>query len=128
MFRRPLLFLPVLLGAIALPAAPALAGEDDGDSGSARLYASQGCVFGERAKASVAGDDIDRVAFYVDGDRVKTVDEPNSSGRYAFSMACSGLSVGAHHASAVVRFEEGSHQTLRFQLTRARQTSPRFTG
>ena len=128
MFRRSLLFLPVLLGAIALPGAPAFAGEEDDDSGSARLHVSQGCVSKARAKAWVAGDDIARVAFYVDGDRVKTVTKPNAAGRYAFSMSCSRLSFGAHRASAVVTSSEGSRQALRFQITRAAQVSPRFTG
>ena len=46
-------------------------------------------------------------------------------------MKCRHLSVGAHRARAVVTFEEGSspaRQTLRFQITRARKVSPRFTG
>ena len=128
MFRRSLLFLPVLLGAIALPGAPAFAGEEDGDSGSARLHVSQGCVSKARAKAWVTGDDVARVAFYVDGDRVKTVTKPNAAGRYAFSMSCSRLSFGAHRASAVVTSSEGSRQALRFQITRAARVSPRFTG
>ena len=128
MFRRSLLFLPVLLGAIALPGAPAFAGEEDGGSGSARLHVSQSCVSADRAKAWVTGDDIARVAFYVDGDRVRTVTRPNAAGRYAFSMSCSRLSVGAHRASAVVTSSEGSRETLRFQITRAAQVSPRFTG
>ena len=128
MFRRPLLVLPVLLGAMALPAAPALAGEEDDDSGAAKLRASHGCVSGDRARAVVTGDDIDTVAFYVDGDRVKMVTRPDAGGRYRFSMSCSRLSVGAHRASAVVTSEEGSRRTLRFRITRAAQVSPRFTG
>jgi hypothetical protein len=130
-FRRPMLFLPAVLAAIALPVAPALAGEDDDDSGSAALHASQGCVSGDRAKAAVTGDDIDTVAFFVDGKLEKTVTRPAVTGRFVFAMRCSRLSVGAHRARAVVTFEEGSspaRQTLRFQITRSRQGSPRFTG
>jgi hypothetical protein len=128
--RRPLLLLPAVLAAIALPSAPALAGEDD-DSDSAALHASQGCVSGNRAKATVTGDNIDTVAFYVDGKLVKTVTQPASTGRFVFSMRCARLSVGAHRARAVLTFEEGSSpasQTLRFQITRSRQGSPQFTG
>ena len=128
MSRRSLLFLPVLLGAIALPGAPAFAGEEDDDSGSGRLHVGQGCVSDARAKAWVTGDGVARVAFFVDGDRVKTVAQPNAAGRFAFSMNCSRLSVGAHRASAVVTSSEGSRKTLRFQITRAAQVSPRFTG
>src|SRR5215218_6362785 len=128
MIRRTLLVLPALVGAIALPASPALAGEDGGDSAPAKLRVLQGCVFGDRAKASVSGDDIDRVDFWVAGKKMKTVTSPNAGGGYAFSMSCSRLSVGAHRASAVVKFESGSspaRQTLRYQITRAAQVSPR---
>jgi hypothetical protein len=127
MLRRPLLLLPVLLGAIALPAGPALAGENDDDSGSARITVAQGCVNGERARVVVRGDDIDSVAIFVDGERVARRTEPSAGGGWAFSMSCSRLSYGAHRASAVVS-SGGERRALRFQITRARQVSPRFTG
>jgi hypothetical protein len=121
-----------MLGALALPVAPALAGEEpDTSGGSAALHASQGCLSGHRAKAWVTGGNIDHVAFYVDGKLVKTVARPTAGGRFGFSMRCARLRVGAHRARAVVTFQEGSspaHQVLRFQITRSRQTSPRFTG
>jgi hypothetical protein len=136
---RPLLLVPAVLAALALPVAPAFAGEDGGGggggggggTGSATLQASQGCVSGLRTKASVSGSNIDRVAFYVDGKLIKTATRPNGQGRYAMTMKCSRLSVGAHRASAVVSFTQGSspvRQTLRFQITRASQVSPRYTG
>jgi hypothetical protein len=125
--RRSLL-LPAVLAALALPVAPALAGEDGDDSDSATLRASHGCVSGHRAKAAVTGDDIDAVTFYVDGRRLKRVTRPNAAGRYAVSIRCARLTVGAHRARAVVRFEEGGRETLRFQITRSRLGSPRFTG
>jgi hypothetical protein len=131
MSRRSLLVLPAVLAAVALPVAPALAGEDDDDAPSATLRASQGCVSGDRATASVTGDDIDTVAYFLDGNHVKTVTEPNAQGRFSISMACAHLRVGAHRARAVVTFEAGSspaRQTLRFQITRSRQGSPRFAG
>lgn len=59
-----------MLAAIALPVAPALAGEDDGDD-TATLHTSRGCVSGDRAKAAVTGDNIDSVAFYLDGKRAR---------------------------------------------------------
>ena len=130
MSRRPLLLLSAVLAATALPVVPALAGEDD-DDGPATLRAAQGCVSGNRAKATVTGDDIDTVAFRVDGKLIKTATRPAVTGRFVFGMRCSRLSVGAHRASAVVTFEAGSSpatQTLRFQITRARQSSPQFTG
>jgi hypothetical protein len=126
--RHPLLLVPALLAAIALPVAPAFAGEDD-DDGSAQLHASsQDCVVGKRAKAAVSGDSIDNVAFYVDGKLIRRVTRAGSSGSYRFAMRCTRLRVGAHRARAVVTFEDSSPQTLRFQITRARQASPRFTG
>ena len=136
MSRRPLLVLPAVLAALAVPAAPALAGEDDDDSASASLRAPQGCVTGKHATAAVTGDNIDSVAFWLDGDHIKTAQRPNSAGRFTWTVNCSHLRSGAHTARAVVAFEEGSSpatQTLRFQITRRSQGSgsagsPRFTG
>jgi hypothetical protein len=106
-FRRSLLLLPAVLAAAAMPVAPAFAGEDDGDNAS--LHApSRACVTGHSVKATVSsGDDIDAVAYYVDGKRLKRVTEPAITGRYVFSMPCSRLSVGAHRARAVVSFSSG---------------------
>jgi hypothetical protein len=122
--RRQLLLLPAVLSAIALPVAPALAGEDP--DGSAKLHASQGCMLGDHAKVAVTAPDADSVAFYLDGKHVKTV-SPSSKGRAVISMRCARLSVGAHRGRAVVSSED-STQTLRFQITRTRQGSPQFTG
>ena len=45
-----------------------------------RLHESQDCVSGNRAKATVTGDNIDSVRFFVDGKLVKTVTEATQSG------------------------------------------------
>jgi hypothetical protein len=130
--RHKLLLLPALVCSLALPVAPAVAGEDDPTPGTApglgpviapaTLDVEQGCVLGKRAKVVVTAPGADAVTFFLDGRRVKTV-TPSSRGRAVISMRCSHLKVGAHRGRAVV----GS-QTLRFQITRARQGSPRFTG
>jgi hypothetical protein len=132
-----------MLTALALPVAPALAGEDDGSDGSggsggsgggavsATLSVPRDCVSANRAKATVTGDDVDTVTFFVDGKRIKTASRPAATGRFVFSMRCSRLSVGAHAGRAVVTFAAGSSpatQTLRFQITRSRSSSARFTG
>jgi hypothetical protein len=137
--RRSLLLLPVLLSALALPVAPALAGEDPTDPPvpaptpgpvtaprPATLHVTQGCVSGNRAKVVVTAPGAASVVFYLDGKRIKTV-STSSRGRAVISMRCSRLSVGAHRGRAVVS-TAGSTQTLRFQITRARLTSPQFTG
>jgi hypothetical protein len=126
MLRRSVFLLPALLGAIALPAGPALAGEEDGDSGNAKLRFAHDCTSGGRAKAIVTGD-VDSVAFFVDGERVKRLSAPNSGDRFVLSMKCSRVSVGSHRASAVATSSEG-RQVLRFRITRAAQVSPRLTG
>jgi hypothetical protein len=144
--RRSVLLLPAVLTALALPVAPALAGEDDGstppptppsapapvlNAGTAKLQSTHGCVSGKRAKAAVTGTSIAKVSFYVDGKRIKTVKTATGGGRYLFSMNCSHLSVGANTARAAVTFQAGTtpaRVSLRFQITRSRQTSPRFTG
>jgi hypothetical protein len=124
--RRQLLLLPALLAGLALPVAPALAGEDDGDQ--ATLHQPRNCVSDSRAKVTVTGDELDTVAFYVDGDLMKTVSRPTARGSYVFTMRCRSLSAGAHRARAVVTDTSGDRATLRFTITRAAQGSPRFTG
>jgi hypothetical protein len=124
-FRRPLLLLPALIAGLALPVAPALAGEDDG-AGS--LDQVRNCVNHSRAKVTVSGDDVDSVVFYVDGSRVKAVDEPTARGTFVMSMRCSTLSPGAHRGRAVVSDTEGDNSTLRFTIARTAQAAPRFTG
>jgi hypothetical protein len=148
-FRRFLLVLPAAIAALALSTAPALAGEDDPNptpgpapappaapapavpTGTATLHVTHGCVSGGRERANVTGANIASVTYYVDGKRVKRLTRPTASGRYAFSMACSRVTYGAHRARAAVAYTAGTSpvsQALRFQITRTRQTSARFTG
>jgi hypothetical protein len=128
MLRRSLFLLPALLGAIALPVGPALAGEEDGDTGNAKLRVAHDCSSGGQVKAVVSGADIDTVAFFVDGNRVKRLTAPNSGGNFVLSMKCSRVRVGSHRASAVATSSEGTRQVLRFRITRAARVSPRLTG
>ena len=118
--------MPVLLAGLALPVAPALAGEDDGNS--AKLHELRNCVSHTRAKVTVTGADIDQVVFFVSGNRVKTVTRPTSNGTFVLGMRCSRLTVGAHRARAVVTDTSGDRSTLRFTITRTVLSSPRFTG
>jgi hypothetical protein len=145
--RRSLLLPPALIAALALSAAPALAGEDPeptpppppapsapvpaAPTGTATLHVTHGCVTGGRVRANVTGADIASVTYFVDGKRAARVTSPSSSGRYAFSMACSRLGFGAHRARASVVFTAGTspaRMTRRFQITRKGQSSARFTG
>ena len=124
---RRLFLLPALIAGLAMPAAPALAGEDPGNA-PAKLHVVSNCVSHNRAKVVVSGDDsIDSVAFFVSGHLRKRVTEANGSGNFVFSMRCRWLGVGAHTARAVVN-RSGEKSTLRFSLTRVARTSPRFTG
>ena len=127
MFRRPLLLAPVLIAGLALPITPALAGEDEG-SGSGTLEQVRNCVNHSRAKVRVSGDEVDTVVFFVDGRRVKAVDEPTVNDTFVMSMRCRRLTPGAHRGRAVVTDTEGDNSTLRFTIARTAQTSPRFTG
>src|SRR4051794_8231998 len=95
-FRRPMLLLPAAIAALALPVASASAGENpDGDSGpgTATLHSAQGCVHGDHATARVTGNNIDSVAYFVDGNLVTTVSHPGGDGGFRMSMRCSRLSV-----------------------------------
>jgi hypothetical protein len=154
MFRRVLLLMTMALAALAFAVTPAFAGEDPDPpasppaaqptptqptpsqpvsvlTGSAHLRSSQGCMTGNRAKASVSGSRIEAVRFYVDGKKVKTLTSPNDDGRYTLSMSCSRLGVGSHRARASVSFRDGvqpTQSTLMFQITRAQQVRPQFAG
>jgi hypothetical protein len=116
---------PALIAGLALPVAPALAGEEDDP---ATLDKVRNCVNHSRAKVTVSGDEVDSVVFYVDGRRVKAVDEPTARGSFVMSMRCRNLSPGAHRGRAVVSDTEGDTSTLRFTIARTAQAAPRFTG
>jgi hypothetical protein len=118
--------MPVLIAGLALPVSSALAGEDDGKA--PKLHEIHNCLSSSRAKVTVTGSDVDSVVFYVGGHRVKTVTRPNHNGTYVLGMKCRWLSPGAHRARAVVTDTSGDRRTLRFTITRAALTSPRFTG
>jgi hypothetical protein len=153
--RRLLPLLPAML-VLALPAAPAFAGEDPDPTptptptptpapvlapapgiavptpvGYAKLHAPQSCKAGHRLKAWVTGDNIESVAFYVEGKLVTTDRRAGAGGRYGLTMSCSRLRVGANRARAAVTYTKGASptgRTLRFSLNRLRHASPRFTG
>jgi hypothetical protein len=127
-FRRPLLLVPALIAGLALPVTPALAGEDDPGSDPGTLEQVRDCVNHSRAKVRVSGDEVDAVVFFVDGRRVKTVDEPTVNDTFVMSMRCRGLTPGAHRGRAVVTDTEGDNSTLRFTIARTAQAAPRFTG
>ena len=153
MFRRFLLLMTMALAALAVAVTPALAGEDPDDPaasppatqpaptqpapvplalhGSAKLRTSQGCLAENRALASVNGTQIESVAFFVDGRKVRTVFAPDESGRFTFTMSCSHLGFGTHRARAAVAFKSGvspTSRTLVFQITRTRAVRPQFAG
>ena len=153
MFRRFLLLMTMALAALAVAVTPALAGEDPDDPaasppatqpaptqpapvplalhGSAKLRTSQGCLAENRAQASVNGSQIESVAFFVDGRKVRTVFAPDESGRFTFTMSCSRLGFGTHRARAAVAFKSGvspTSRTLVFQITRTRAVRPQFAG
>jgi hypothetical protein len=129
--RRLLTLLTATL-VLGLSAAPALAGEDGDGDGTADLHApSHGCTSGHRIAAVVSGDNIDHVAFFVNGDLVRTDRVAGSEGNFRFSMSCSRLHSGANRARAVATFTEDSSpasMTLHFTFTRLAQASARFTG
>jgi len=100
-------------------------------TGSSKLSTSQGCMAGNRAKASVSGSQNESVAFFVDGKKVKTLNTPNSGASYTLTMNCAQLTFGTHRARAAVTFKTGvspQQRTLVFQITRTRPVRPQFAG
>ena len=127
MIKRQLLLVPAVIAGLALPVAPALAGEDDGD-GSGTLDQVRHCINHSSAKVAVSGDEVDSVVFYVDGRRVKSVGQPTVNGTYVMSMRCRSLTPGVHRGRAVVTDTAGDNSALRFTIARTAQAAPRFTG
>ena len=96
-------------------------------SGRSRLAGPSGCA-GRKVKATVGGRQIAKVAFSLDGKRVKTVKGPGS-----FSVRSSTLSAGVHRIKAKVTYKAASRtrartHALTFQRCAVRQVAPRFAG
>jgi hypothetical protein len=135
---RSLLVPLAVIAAIAMPVAPAFGGEEEGEDGGGgggggapSAHASRGCVNADpddHVKVAVTGNDIVRVAFYVDGDLVKTDRSASPGGRYVLKMRCAQLSIGATGGRAVATLEGGERQTVRFQIIRSAQDTAQFTG
>ena len=96
-------------------------------SGRSRLRGPSGCV-GRTVKASVRGRAIAKVAFSLDGKRVKTIAGPGS-----YAVKSSTLSAGLHRIRARVTFKAGAETRPRthvvtFQRCVVRRVAPRFAG
>jgi hypothetical protein len=78
----------------------------------ARLTAYRRCVR-IRARASVTGDGVRRVAFFVDGRRVKVDRRADRRGRFRMSVAARRIGPGRHRVTARVTFADGTKGTLR---------------
>jgi hypothetical protein len=74
----------------------------------ARLSTSRGCVR-RTVRASVTGDGVRRVAFSVDGRRVKV----DRRARFRMRVAARRLGPGRHRVRARVTFADGTKRTLR---------------
>ena len=95
---------------------------------SAVLKSASGCAK-QAFTASVSGRGIDRVTFYVDGRRIKTVHNPS----YRVRINPATLSTGAHRVTARVVFVAGAQRgpaTRRMTFLRCARAAqaPRFTG
>ena len=102
-------------------------------SGRARLTGTVGCVASRYAKASVTGNAIKQVTFYVNGKKVKTLTKANSGKNFQ---------VLVHHDEPEVRHLQGRRpvqfkanavprsRTLNLQFSRCRPRviKPTFTG
>ncbi len=95
---------------------------------SAVLKSASGCA-ANAFTASVSGRGIDRVTFYLDGRRIKTVRNP----AYRVRISPTGLSRGAHRVTARVAFVAAAQRgpaTRRMTFLRCARAAqaPRFTG
>ena len=102
-------------------------------SGAARMRGPSGCV-SRRFNATVAGRQIARVTFFVDGRKVKRVNAKTGQRVFKLGITPKKFGKGIHRVTARVVFkaESGTKaRTLRAELRSAapRQiVAPRFTG
>jgi hypothetical protein len=80
----------------------------------------------------VAGREIARVVFSIDGKRVKTLRKPNQGRKYVLSVNPRRYRAGPHRVKARVFFRAESRtrpRTLRLRFARCiRRPAPQFTG
>lgn len=101
--------------------------------GTARISGTVGCATAQYASASVAGSQIRRVTFYVNGKKVKTLTKKNAGSTYRLRYRVKSLKVGAYKVRARVEFVTASGtkaKNLRLQFSRCkpRVVKPTFTG
>jgi uncharacterized repeat protein (TIGR01451 family) len=99
--------------------------------GSARLAGATGCV-GRAFRVRVAGRQIARVDFFIDGRRARTFRRPNSGNKYVLTINPRRFRPGPHRVRARVTFSAESRtppRTLRLRFERCvRRAAPQFTG
>jgi hypothetical protein len=107
-----------------------VAGEEV-EPGSARLAGATGCV-ARVFRVRVAGRQIARVDFYVDGRRVKRLRRPNQGRQYVLTVNPRRYKAGPHRVRARVTFTAESQtrpRSLRLRFERCiRRPAPQFTG
>ena len=101
--------------------------------GTARISGTVGCATAQYASASVAGNQIRRVTFYVNGKKVKTLTKKNAGSTYRLRYRVKSLKVGAYKVRARVEFVTASGtkaKDLKLQFSRCapRVVKPTFTG
>jgi hypothetical protein len=87
-------------------------------SGTARLFSARGCVK-RTFSARIVGRSIQRVVFYVDGNRVRVRHRPGKAGAYGIRVNPARYRAGIHRLAAVVEFKPWTH-------TRAKRLSALF--
>jgi hypothetical protein len=101
------------------------------EPGTARIAGASGCQR-KPFKISVRGRNISKVAFSIDGKRVKKVRSSGNGRVYSITINPNKFKPGAHRVKAKVTFTAASNtpsKTLRARFARCvRQVAPTFTG
>ena len=101
-------------------------------SGTVKAVGPTGCVT-TNFNVQVYGRQIQKVVFYLDGKKIKSLTQPNKGTRFALPVRPNSLRRGTHRVLAVTYFTKASgtkSRTLRvvFQRCGRAAVSPRFTG
>ena len=97
--------------------------------GTPRISGPRGCT-GKRFRTTVSGQGVTKVVFYLDGNELKTLTQPNSDGKFSVVIDTRKLGKGTHKLKATASFGTTKSTTIKrtFHLCKATRHKSKFTG
>jgi hypothetical protein len=100
--------------------------------GSAKLLGPTGCA-AKVFRARVSGQNVEKVVFFLDGKKIKTLTKPNAGTQFAVLVNPAKMNIGVHRIVATVTFQPETKTApksfrISFQHCAKKLAAPRFTG